>query len=101
MISRRLDFAAVASTALSRARILVPEWLPAGKLKGHEWLSINPTRGDRNSGSFSVNLDNGKWADFATGDRGGDLISLAAYLRGVTQGRAARELARELGVDRD
>ena len=51
-------------------------------------------------GSFKVNRYNGRWADFATGDKGGDPISLVAYLADVSQGEAARLLARMLGVER-
>jgi hypothetical protein len=40
----------------------------------------------------------GVWADFATGDSGGDPISLAAYLFGLRQGEAARKLAEMLRV---
>ena len=32
-------------------------------------------------------------ADFATGDEGGDAISLYAYLNGLKQGEAAQQLA--------
>jgi hypothetical protein len=35
----------------------------------------------------------GRWADFATGDRGGDPVSLAAFLAGIGQAEAARRLA--------
>ncbi|NOC47744.1 hypothetical protein GS605_20870, partial [Ruegeria sp. HKCCD7559] len=49
-------------------------------------------------GSFRINLDSGLWADFATDDKGGDAISLFAYLNGVQQGQAARALAQRLGV---
>jgi hypothetical protein len=38
-------------------------------------------------------------ADFATGERGGDVVSLCAYLEGCTQGEAARRLAMMLGVE--
>ena len=50
--------------------------------------------------SFSVNMRTGRWADFATGDRGGDVVSLAAYLHGLRQGEAARKLADMLGLGR-
>ena len=53
---------------------------------------------DRRPGSFRINVNTGKWADFATGDKGGDVISLAAYLSGTGQGDAARGLAAMLGV---
>jgi hypothetical protein len=61
-------------------------------------VALNPRRADCRLGSFKVNLNTGRWADFATGDRGGDLISLLAYLQGVSQTEAARLLARELGA---
>lgn len=44
-------------------------------------------------------LRSGRWADFATDDKGGDVISLAAYLSGLSQAEAARELARALGIE--
>jgi len=40
----------------------------------------------------------GRWSDFATGDKGGDVISLAAYLSGTGQVEAACALAEMLGV---
>lgn len=95
-----IDFAAIAAAALASADRLVPNWLPQGRKNGAEWESVNPTRSDNKAGSFSVSLSAGKWADFATGDAGGDLISLYAYLfEGGDQGKAARALARELHLD--
>ena len=75
---------------------LVRHWLPEGRREGNEWVALNPRRADRSLGSFKINLDTGRWAEFATGDAGGDAISLLAYLRGVSQAQAARMLAREL-----
>lgn len=91
-MNERLDFQAIAAAALGRAELLVPQWLPEGKRQGHEWTSINPTRADAQPGSFAVNLTTGKWGDFATEDKGGDLISLLAYLEGMSQASAARKL---------
>ncbi len=93
---------AVAAMALQYSSSLVPELLPGGKLKnsrkGSEWWACNPTRGDREAGSFSVSLTDGQWHDFACGDGGKDLVSLAAYVWGVRQTEAARDLARRLGL---
>jgi hypothetical protein len=61
-------------------------------------VARNPRRQDRHLGSFRVNLRTGRWADFATGDRGGDVVSLAAFLAGISQADAARHLARMLGI---
>lgn len=86
----RVDFAAI-NARLSAED--VRRWLPDGKRRGREWVAPNPTRADGRAGSFSVNMESGAWADFATGDRGGDLVSLYAYLyHGGDQGAAARAL---------
>ena len=77
---------------------MLERWLPDGRRQGREYVARNPTRHDRRPGSFRVNITTGKWADFATGDRGGDPVSLAAYLFGLDQAEAARRLADMLGV---
>ena len=62
-------------------------------------MALNPRRVDLRLGSFRVNLQTGQWADFALTDaRGGDPVSLAAYLSGKTQADAARALAAMLGL---
>ena len=93
-----VDFAAVNRAALGELPSLLRRWLPDGRVAGREYTARNPRRADRRPGSFKVNLDTGKWADFATDDRGGDVISLAAYLSGTGQADAARNLALMLGV---
>jgi hypothetical protein len=60
-----------------------------------------PTRADRRPGSFKINLHTGRWADFATDQRGRDVISLAAHLHGLSQLEAARNLAEMLDLDGD
>jgi hypothetical protein len=72
--------------------------VPDGVARGAEYIARNPRRADRRPGSFSINLRTGKWSDFATGDKGGDVVSLAAYLLGTGQAEAARALADMLGV---
>ncbi|MFO1138351.1 MAG: hypothetical protein U1E41_04655 [Paracoccus sp. (in: a-proteobacteria)] len=93
-----IDFARINSAALSALPSLLSRWLPDGRRMGHEWVARNPTRADQKPGSFRVNMHTGRWADFATDDRGGDPISLAAYLAGTGQAEAARALADMLGV---
>lgn len=94
----RVDFARVNALALVRLPELLARWLPDGRVSGREYVARNPTRDDRRPGSFRANVHTGKWADFATGDRGGDVVSLAAYLGGLSQFEAARRLADMLGV---
>ncbi|MGY6214968.1 VapE domain-containing protein [Methylolobus aquaticus] len=92
------DFRRIADAALARADSLVPMWLPDGRRSGSEWSALNPTRGDTSRGSFSVNLATGKWSDFATGDSGGDLVALCAYLfHAGDQLAALKQLAEHLG----
>lgn len=95
-----INFSAVNHAALSRLPSLLMAWLPGGKLRGSEYVVLNPRRDDRRLGSFSINAATGKWCDFASGDRGGDVVSLYAYIHGISQGAAAHEISRELGVDR-
>ncbi len=95
---KRIDFAGINRAALANVDVNLRRWLPGGRVNGAEYVARNPRRNDRRPGSFKINMETGKWADFATGDRGGDLVSLAAYLSGLSQVEAARELADMLGV---
>ena len=94
----RLDFDAINRAGLASLPVLLRRWLPDGRLAGREYEARNPRRADRRPGSFRINVISGKWADFATGDGGGDVVSLAAYLSGTGQAEAARALADMLGV---
>jgi hypothetical protein len=96
---RRIAFRRIADTAARHAETIVRRWLPDGRREGAEWVAINPMRADSRKGSFKVNLSTGRWSDFATGDGGGDLISLAAYLHRLDQAAAARRVAEMLGIN--
>lgn len=91
----------VAAAALSSIERILSYWLPDGKRNGHEYQALNPTRTDSKRGSFSINCNTGAWSDFATGDKGGDLVALVAYLEGSKQGDAARRLAEFLGITQE
>lgn len=93
-----MDFARINAAALPVLPTLLARWLPDGRRAGPEWIARNPRRADRKAGSFSVNMTTGKWADFSSGERGGDVVSLAAFLAGTGQAEAARSLAEMLGV---
>ena len=94
----RIDIAQIAREALAAADRLVPDWLPDGRRNGAEWQARNPLRSDNTLGSFSINLRTGLWCDFATGDKGGDLVGLYAYVRGMKPLEAAREIASSMGI---
>lgn len=95
---RRIDFSGINRVAMSRILDLLARWLPDGRLDGREYVARNPRRPDKRLGSFRINVDSGRWADFAIGAKGGDMVSLAAYLAGEGQGVAAGKLADMLGV---
>jgi hypothetical protein len=98
-VGRRIAFRRIAEAALGHADTIVRRWLPDGRREGAEWVAINPTRNDRRKGSFKVNIATGRWSDFATDDRGGDLISLASYLHRMSQAEAAVRVAAMLGIE--
>jgi predicted P-loop ATPase len=85
-----LDFGALAARLLSQSRSLLPEWFPAGRWRGHEFV-VGNLRGDPGE-SLSVNADTGRWCDFANGEAGGDLISLYAAANNLSQLDAFKEL---------
>jgi AAA domain/Domain of unknown function (DUF6371) len=89
-----IPFDAIASSLLARADGLVREWFPNGKREGAEYR-IGNVRGDAGK-SLSINLNSGIWRDFATDEGGGDLISLYAASRGISQAEAAKALAPSL-----
>jgi hypothetical protein len=93
-----ISFSTINAEALRVLPTLLARWLPDGKIMGREYVAHNPRRADRHLGSFKVNLLTGRWADFATADKGGDVVSLAAYLFNLPQVDAARRLTRMLGL---
>ena len=93
-----MNFDTIKAAALANIEAVLNRWAPGGKRQGREYLPLNPRRGDHKPGSFSINLDSGAWADFAADARGGDLISLVAYLDDVKQSEAAERLATFLGI---
>jgi hypothetical protein len=93
-----IDFAEINDAACRNGRPLVQELIPGGRFRSLEYIVRNPTRDDKSPGSFSVNYRTGQWHDFATGQGGGDFVSLVAYLRSCSQGDAALELAPKVGI---
>jgi hypothetical protein len=97
---KHIDFDRINAAALPVLPALCRRWLSGGYIEGHEFVARNPRRHDRHRGSFRINLRTGKWADFALADaRGGDPVSFAAYVGGLSQVEAARQLANMLGLD--
>ena len=96
----QIDFAKINHAALDAGLgNLLHHWLPDGQVRGGEFTAKNPRRADRRPGSFRINIESGRWCDFATGDRGGDVVSYIAYITNCSQVEAARRLADALGIE--
>ena len=94
----KINFDEVKSAYRGVEHDLLQILLPDGRVEGHEYVALNPTRVDQHLGSFRINMNTMKWADFATSDKGSDLISLWSYVRGINNGQAAKEMITILGV---
>ncbi|RXT68225.1 DUF927 domain-containing protein [Pseudomonas syringae] len=100
---KRPSFAQVKAAALRNIDKVLVQWLPNGKRVdgGKEYTAPNPTRTDKRAGSLKISISKGSWSDFATGDKGGDLIDLVRYIDGGTDVEACNKLADLLGVTAD
>lgn len=92
-----INFDRVKQETMPHVLALLNRILPGGKIQRHEYIALNPRRYDRKPGSFKFNTRTGRWQDWATGDSGGDLISLWAYVRNIKQIEAAREMLAIVG----
>lgn len=91
-----IPFEEISRAALTQADSLLASWFPRGRKIGREF-KIGNLRGDPGD-SLSINLDTGLWSDFATGERGGDLIDLRAASLNKELGEVARQLAADLNI---
>jgi putative DNA primase/helicase len=96
-----IDFQTINTHLLPGFRSLVTQWIPGGTFQGAEYCPLNPRRSDKTPGSFKINVQTGSWSDFAAGAQGGDPISLYAYLHDISNGKAASDLSRSLGLTQD
>lgn len=92
-----IKFQALAAALLDCAEDLCRKWLPGGKRVSGEWV-CGSLAGEP-GGSLSVNLVNGRWGDFSSDERGGDLVSLYAAIHTLDMGKAAVAVAREEGLE--
>lgn len=92
-----IDFDHINNLARSALPQLLRAWLPEGKARGREYVS-GDLRGAPGE-SLSINMQTGLWADFATGETGGDPVSLFAAIHGISQSDAARRIAQSFGID--
>lgn len=92
-----IDFAALSAALLERVTQLLELWLPGGHYAGHEYVCAG--LGGGAGRSLSINTKTGQWADFAGDDKGNDLLSLYAAIHNLSQGKAAKQVAAETGLE--
>ena len=86
----KIDYKAVNDRLHGSALDYLEQWLPGGKKVAGEWVCGDLLGGKGRS--TSVNLVTGQWADFASDQRGGDLVSLYASINGLSMHEAAIEI---------
>jgi hypothetical protein len=89
----------VAKSANAKLPAIVKRWLPTGELRGHHWVAPNPKSCGDSVSSLKINLRNGEWRDWTTGDHGGDPVSLAMYLANLSEKMAVGQLAEMLEME--
>lgn len=98
-ITKTIDFRSLNDAAIAHCPGLLERLLPEGKLEGHEFTCGNLS--GESGKSCKININNGKWSDFSTGESGGDIISLVAAIENTNQYQAAKSLAKMIGYPLD
>ena len=92
-------FTKINAAARQQLPALVRQLYPQGHTEGREWV-VGSLKGEPGR-SLKIVLSGpkaGLWKDFATGEGGGDPISLVAAVAGIGQAEAACRLAKMLEV---
>ena len=79
----KINFDTLNKDLVNKIDSLLKNWFPNGTKIGGEYC-IGDLSGKAGN-SLKINLSNGKWCDFATEDKGGDLISLYAAIHNLSQ----------------
>lgn len=88
-----MDFAGLNKLLLSNATRFLQENLPGGKIHGNEYQCAT-IHGDKGT-SCSTNIKTGVGSDFSTGQSYGDLISLYALQKNITNSAAFKILSEQ------
>ncbi len=91
--AKQIDFNTVNTAAIAAG--LPVQWYPLAQRYGQS-LRVGNVEGDRGS-SLWICLKTGSWKDHASGEGGGDLISLCAAREGIGQNEARQKISEFLG----
>lgn len=94
------DFRRINDAIRPSMETILRQLFPNGRRLGQDFV-VGSLNGEEGS-SLRVCLSGqkaGVWADFATGDKGADIINLIAAAEGCSQSEAARKLAKMAGAN--
>jgi P4 family phage/plasmid primase-like protien len=91
----RIDFSGIHARALYRLKDLLLSWYPDGEIRGCEFV-IGSWAGEKGD-SLSINLTKGFGVDFASDEKAGDIVAIAAKRFGVGMAEAARIVQEMIG----
>ena len=94
-----IDFAAINREALPLLPAILQRLLPNGRREGHEYVALNPRRGDRQLGSFKINLRTGDGPTSRATTRAVIPSRWSHSSKTASRARPRRKLARMLGLD--
>lgn len=94
----RYDIAQISGLLSQRAESVCKWLLPQGKREGYEWR-VGSVDGEQGH-SMAVNIGTkaGLWTDFASSDKGGDLIDLIQHVLKLDKKGAVKEAKDFLGI---
>lgn len=99
-MSQSINFKDLSNHLRPHLLSILTEFVSGGELSGREYKASSIYGGK--GSSFAFNIDTQKWADFAANDhQGGDIISLVAKIKSISQFDAAKLLADQYGYVTD
>src|ERR1700730_13939986 len=93
-----VNFAVINAAAIAALPAVLVRILPGGHVNGRERSIRHAPIAARARSRSAFGARAGAWSAFAAGGRGADPVSLVAYLEAISQGEAARMLAKLLGL---
>lgn len=86
------NFAQIKQRYRENPMAVLQQLVGQGKIEGSDYVALNPKRNDSRLGSFRIDIQTGRFYDFATGDRGGSVIDLAMFVYNCGIVEAAQRL---------
>lgn len=86
------DFAGIKQRYGENPLPILRELVGQGKIEGSDYVALDPRRNDSRLGSFRIDIQTGRFHDFATNDKGGSIIDLAMFVYNCGIVEAAQRL---------